>query len=423
MLKLKSSGLHTTTGVVSAIAASLCCIAPAITIIAGGTSMLGNFAWIEPIRPYLIGISTIALAYAWYLKLKPVKVNQADCCASPGKKSFFQSKSFLGLVTIFAIAAMTFPLYVNKLVAKSPVVPVGDSAGTSKQQAIFSVSGMDCEGCESIINKRLSSLKGVFAFETSYDAASSAVIFDSLHIKAVDIGEAIKEAGFEVKGYHISDHIADNISFYSTPLTCAAAPTIGCGSRAKFILLEIQKQKEFVERAWLNRQGTVVAIKWFNNTDEKKKVAIVEKIKVQHNITLQQIDTSKAITPEISFARNSNWFTAATIDQLSIEEAEIIAEKTISGYRQKGLINPVFEKKFQTDIANIYGNLFLSISSYSELTREAYDKVEEAIQRAGEKYVGKGKMPRVELCVSTNVTCNKDESCSKDASKSCCEKK
>ena len=45
-------------------------------------------------------------------------------------------------------------------------------------------------------------------------------------------------------------------------------------------------------------------------------------------------------------------------------------------------------------------NLFLSISSYEDLNTETYNKVEDQIQQAGEKYVGKGKMPHVELIMT-----------------------
>ena len=83
------------------------------------------------------------------------------------------------------------------------------------------------------------------------------------------------------------------------------------------------------------------------------------------------------------------------------------------------MVKPSFEKQFQADIAKIYEELFLTISSYKDLTTEAYNKVEEKIQQAGEKYVGKGKMPRTELCVS-DEKCEK-EKCSKDG-KSCCDK-
>ena len=51
------------------------------------------------------------------------------------------------------------------------------------------------------------------------------------------------------------------ITFYKTPLVCNAAPEIGCGSRAKPALLELEKNPA-VKEAWLNRPGTVVAIVW-----------------------------------------------------------------------------------------------------------------------------------------------------------------
>ncbi len=34
---------------------------------------------------------------------------------------------------------------------------------------------------------------------------------------------------------------------------------------------------------------------------------------------------------------------------------------------------------------------------------------------AGEKYVGKGKMPHVELCIASEESCQKDKSCYREA--------
>ena len=94
MISAKSSGTILGTGLLSAIAASLCCITPVIALLAGSSSMAANFAWIEPARPYLIGLSIAVLAFAWYQKLKPVKTNATDCCDTTKKASFLQSKAF-----------------------------------------------------------------------------------------------------------------------------------------------------------------------------------------------------------------------------------------------------------------------------------------------------------------------------------------
>ena len=58
-----------------------------------------------------------------------------------------------------------------------------------------------------------------------------------------------------IAGFIINDKIKSKepvITFYKTPLVCNAAPQIGCGSRAKPTLLELEKNPA-VKEAWLNR--------------------------------------------------------------------------------------------------------------------------------------------------------------------------
>ena len=43
------------TGLLTAIAASLCCITPVLTLIAGTSGLASTFYWLEPFRPYFIG--------------------------------------------------------------------------------------------------------------------------------------------------------------------------------------------------------------------------------------------------------------------------------------------------------------------------------------------------------------------------------
>jgi hypothetical protein len=57
-------------GVLTAVAASLCCITPVLAIVAGSSGIVASFSWLEPIRPYLIGLTVIVLGFAWHQKLK-----------------------------------------------------------------------------------------------------------------------------------------------------------------------------------------------------------------------------------------------------------------------------------------------------------------------------------------------------------------
>lgn len=423
MISIKSSGTFTSAGILSAVAASLCCITPVVALLTGTTSIAANFSWIEPARPYLIGLSIAVLAFAWYLKLKPAKTNDMDCNCETGKKgSFLESKTFLGIVTVFAILMMAFPLYANVFYPKPKVQAATVAVVDNKQQVKFTIQGMTCSGCESEVNNELSKVSGVIAYKTSYAAKSSLVTFDKSKVDVKTIEAAINQTGYKVKSYDVMNASNTAVSFYEAPLVCHAAPSIGCGSKAKFMLVDLEKYKDAVEGAWLNKTGTVVAVKWNAATTDSKQNEIINLVSTSHSIELNPITSTEANNYAKTFPNSNQWFKSKEVDKLSKEEAQIIAKNTIVGYKKDGLVKASFEKQFQTDIAKIYENLFLSISSYKDLTTEAYDKVEEQIQQAGEKYVGKGKMPRVELCISSEEKCEKDKSCSQGSGKSCCDK-
>lgn len=423
MIGIKSSGAFTGAGVLSAIAASLCCITPVVALLAGSSSIGANFSWIEPARPYLIGLSIAVLAFAWYVKLKPAKTNDMDCnCETTKKASCFHSKTFLGIVTVFAILMMAFPLYAKMLTPKPKAQATMLAAVDNKQQVKFTIQGMTCSGCELEVNNELAKVNGVIAYKTSYVTKSTLVTFDKSKVDVKTIEAAINKTGYTVKSYDVMNASNTSVSFYEAPLICHAAPSIGCGSKAKFMLVDLEKYNDAVEGAWLNKTGTIVAVKWNAATTGNKQTEIINTVSTSHAIELSPVTSTEANNYAKSFPNSSQWFKGNEVDKLSKEEAQIIAKNTIAGYKKDGLVKASFEKQFQTDIAKIYENLFLSISSYKDLTTEAYNNVEEQIQQAGEKYVGKGKMPRVELCIASEEKCEKDKSCSKGSGKSCCDK-
>lgn len=56
-------------GILAALAASLCCIAPLLAIFGGVSGAATYFNWVEPYRPYIIAITILIFAFAWYQKL------------------------------------------------------------------------------------------------------------------------------------------------------------------------------------------------------------------------------------------------------------------------------------------------------------------------------------------------------------------
>ena len=198
MISLKSSGTFTGAGVLSAIAASLCCITPVIALFAGSSSIAANFSWIEPARPYLIGLSVAVLALAWYLKLKPVKSTEIDCnCESTKRTSFFQTKTFLSIVTVFAILMMAFPYYAKSFFPKTEkstnlIIP-------SKTVTVeFSIKGMTCDACEEHVKTEVNKLPGIVSSKVSYAKHNAIVQFEPSKTNSKEITEAINATGYKV---------------------------------------------------------------------------------------------------------------------------------------------------------------------------------------------------------------------------------
>lgn len=192
---MKSNNKIAGVGLLTAIAASLCCITPVIALVAGTSGMASTFSWMEPARPYLIGFTILTLGFAWYQKLKPQK--EVDCnCDTDEKKSFMQSKLFLGIITVFAAVMLTFPYY-------SHMFYDNEVSGTSinaeqAQKSEFTIDGMTCESCEEHVTHEILQLEGIGTVDVSYDKGNALVEFDKNKTNEYEITKAINSTGYTV---------------------------------------------------------------------------------------------------------------------------------------------------------------------------------------------------------------------------------
>ncbi|PRX56210.1 mercuric transport protein MerTP [Flagellimonas meridianipacifica] len=194
----KSSNTAAYTAIISAIAASICCITPVLALIAGTSGIASTFSWVEPLRPYLIGLTLLVLAFAWYQKLKPKSRQEIDCaCEDDEKPSFLQSKKFLGIVTIFAAVMLTFPYYSGIFYPNTEkqiiVVDKSDIKTTE-----FKISGMTCAGCEEHVNHEVNKLDGIINSKTSYGNGNAIIEFDKTKTNETEIEKAINSTGYIV---------------------------------------------------------------------------------------------------------------------------------------------------------------------------------------------------------------------------------
>ena len=184
------------TSILTAIAASLCCITPVLALIAGTSGIASTFSWIEPFRPYLAGITILVLGFAWYQKLKPRK--EIDCdCETDEKPSFMQSKKFLGIVTVFAIVMLAFPFYSGIFYPKTDkkIIIVDKS---DLNTAEFKINGMTCESCEEHVNHEVTKLNGIITTNVSYDDGNAIIEFDKSKTNTTEIELAINSTGYTV---------------------------------------------------------------------------------------------------------------------------------------------------------------------------------------------------------------------------------
>lgn len=196
----QSNGLASA-GVLSAIAASLCCITPVLALISGASGIAASFSWLEPIRPFLIGITGLVLAFAWYQKLKPSTAEAIECaCEEDAKPSFWQTKNFLVIVTVFAGLMLAFPLYAHVFYPSSHDKQLVIVDASDVQTVTFEVKGMTCNGCAAHVENDVNKLPGIITVEASYPEASAKVSFDQSKVKLAQIEAAINGTGYQVVG-------------------------------------------------------------------------------------------------------------------------------------------------------------------------------------------------------------------------------
>ena len=184
------------TGLLTAITASLCCMTPVLALIAGTSGIASTFSWIEPFRPYLIGLTILVLGFAWYQKLKPQK--EIDCdCETDEKPKFIQSKKFLGIVTVFAIVMLSFPYYSGIFYPNTEKqIIVFDKSDIKTTE--FKISGMTCASCEEHVNHEVNKLNGIVNSKPSYENGNAIIEFDKTKTNEKEIEKAIKSTGYKV---------------------------------------------------------------------------------------------------------------------------------------------------------------------------------------------------------------------------------
>ena len=185
-------------GLLAAITASLCCITPVLALLSGVSGIAATFSWMEPIRPFLIAFAIAVLGFAWYQKLKPRRQEEINCsCEEDEKDPFIQSKSFLAIVTAFAIIMLAFPSYSHIFYPKSNKSEI-TSPEISIQQLNLEVKGMTCSSCEEHVKFAVSQMEGILQAEASFETGTAIIQYDQSVVSKDEVIEAVNKTGYQV---------------------------------------------------------------------------------------------------------------------------------------------------------------------------------------------------------------------------------
>jgi hypothetical protein len=199
---------------------------------------------------------------------------------------------------------------------------------------------------------------------------------------------------------------ADRISLFEVPLRCEAAPAIGCGSRSKPILLELEGEPIIME-AWLNGSGTVLAVVGSEGSSRESRNKAVQSVVEKNGATARELDGEGRETELQSFVSRNAWYRGAEVDSLSKLEARTIAARLVRRIQTKIALPEEKAKALETGLANVFERRFIGNLNDSdpgckkeqiaeELSVVAHESLDERGVVALQEAFAKGIRPQVD---------------------------
>ena len=157
----------------------------------------------------------------------------------------------------------------------------------------------------------------------------------------------------------------DRVSFYEVPLVCPAAPGIGCGSRSKPILLQLEREEPVAE-AWLNRPGTVIAVVWKPETKQKQRTTAFAVVSKKEELKANELKGSARKKALSDFLSGEKWHRGSDVDRLSEEEAGIISARMVRRIQAKVAVSDEKAKTLRAEFADVFKRRFTGTQDENE---------------------------------------------------------
>lgn len=276
-------------------------------------------------------------------------------------------------------------------------------AGTveaATKTAAFEVSGWTCGSCAAATRIALKKLDGVEDVKTDADKKEALVTYDDSKVTTDRMIQAIAKLGYKaalkngpapVNSQRSPSSAAplaakdgspssERVSLFEVPLECGAAEGLGCGSAAKPILSELDRNSRVAE-ARINHAGTVLAVVWKSPNDRSDSA--VEALFEKHKLaaaTLHGESREKALKE----FRSEQWYGAADVDRLSEHEARVIAARIVNRAASRLELAPSRLAALTEDLAVVFARHLTRRDEECDSTRDA---IEQELAKAASRHL------------------------------------
>ena len=159
------------------------------------------------------------------------------------------------------------------------------------------------------------------------------------------------------------------VSVFQVRLRCEAAPKIGCGSRSKPVLRDLERVPS-IREAWLNEAGNLIAVV---RTPTAAGAASIDPVLVvfrKHRIAVEALRGERFANALKDFASLSGWLRGADVDRLSEEEARTIAARLVARLRARSAVPGHLVIALEDAVIRACADQLIRAPSQSPVTRK-----------------------------------------------------
>lgn len=185
-------------------------------------------------------------------------------------------------------------------------------------------------------------------------------------------------------------------------------------------LLKAMEETDEIEEAWMDRKGVLVGLVWKDGTTASRQDELAQSLFGTYHIGAELINAAGRDTLEKKFRGSGLWYRGAQVDELSKEEAGVIADRIIGMLREGGPVSDSIAAQMREEIRQLFADKFVAITGIDEIDDEARAQLETNVGKVIVRYMGEERKDQVHMIViERGLSDPEAEGCCKDKMKAC----